>query len=126
MSYFLCVLCLTPISILNVIFQVHSQNFNVGIQALMLLDKISSKNQIASDRFYRALYSKLLLPAAMHTSKACEIHFFIFTFFQKKNCCVSFALEGLSSHLFSGGNVYWTYSESNEEGCQFKACGCIF
>ncbi|XP_027337939.1 CCAAT/enhancer-binding protein zeta [Abrus precatorius] len=54
-----------------VLFQlVHSKNFNVGVQALMLLDKISSKNQIASDRFYRALYSKLLLPAAMNTSKA--------------------------------------------------------
>ncbi|KAJ1407043.1 CCAAT-binding factor [Sesbania bispinosa] len=54
-----------------VLFQlVHSKNFNVGVQALMLLDKISSKNQIASDRFYRALYSKLLLPAAMITSKA--------------------------------------------------------
>lgn len=49
---------------------VHSQNFNVGIQALMLLDKISSKNQVVSDRFYRALYSKLLLPAALNTSKA--------------------------------------------------------
>ncbi|KAK9289711.1 hypothetical protein L1049_007870 [Liquidambar formosana] len=49
---------------------VHSKNFNVGVQALMLLDKISSKNQIVSDRFYRALYSKLLLPAAMNTSKA--------------------------------------------------------
>ncbi|CAK8542415.1 unnamed protein product [Lathyrus sativus] len=54
-----------------VLFQlVHSKNFNVGVQALMLLDKISSKNQIASDRFYRALYSKLLLPAVMNTSKA--------------------------------------------------------
>ncbi|CAK9144659.1 unnamed protein product [Ilex paraguariensis] len=52
------------------IFQlVHSKNFNVGVQALMLLDKISSKNQIVSDRFYRALYSKLLLPAAMNSSK---------------------------------------------------------
>lgn len=50
--------------------QVHSKNFNVGVQALMLLDKISSKNQIVSDRFYRALYSKLLLPAAMNSSKA--------------------------------------------------------
>ncbi|GAB2268951.1 hypothetical protein Dimus_003889 [Dionaea muscipula] len=48
---------------------VHSKNFNVGIQALMLLDKISSKNQVASDRFYRALYSKMLLPAAMNSSK---------------------------------------------------------
>ncbi|GAB4841942.1 auxilin-like clathrin-binding protein required for normal clathrin function [Ancistrocladus abbreviatus] len=49
---------------------VHSKNFNIGIQALMLLDKISTKNQIVSDRFYRALYSKLLLPAAMISSKA--------------------------------------------------------
>ncbi|KAJ6714998.1 CCAAT-BINDING FACTOR-RELATED [Salix viminalis] len=49
---------------------VHSKNFNVGIQALMLLDKISSKNQIVSDRFYRSLYSKLLLPAVMNSSKA--------------------------------------------------------
>jgi len=48
---------------------VHSKNFNVGVQALMLLDKISSKNQIVSDRFFRALYSKLLLPAAMNSSK---------------------------------------------------------
>ncbi|KAK7349332.1 hypothetical protein VNO77_06613 [Canavalia gladiata] len=54
-----------------ILFQlVHSKNFNVGVQALTLLDKISSKNQIASDRFYRALYSKLLLPAAMNSSKA--------------------------------------------------------
>ncbi|XP_041015065.1 uncharacterized protein C4F10.09c [Juglans microcarpa x Juglans regia] len=49
---------------------VHSKNFSVGVQALMLLDKISSKNQIASDRFYRALYAKLLLPAALNSSKA--------------------------------------------------------
>ncbi|CAN0877761.1 Protein SLOW WALKER 2 [Linum grandiflorum] len=49
---------------------VHSNNFNVGVQALMLLDKISSKNQIVSDRFYRSLYAKLLLPASMNSSKA--------------------------------------------------------
>ncbi|XP_043691786.1 CCAAT/enhancer-binding protein zeta [Telopea speciosissima] len=49
---------------------VHSKNFNVAVQALMLLDKISSKHSIVSDRFYRALYSKLLLPAAMNSSKA--------------------------------------------------------
>ncbi|KAG6669017.1 hypothetical protein CIPAW_01G213900 [Carya illinoinensis] len=52
---------------------VHSKNFNVGVQALMLLDKISSKNQIVSDRFYRALYAKLLLPAALNSSKAKNI-----------------------------------------------------
>ncbi|XP_042482910.1 CCAAT/enhancer-binding protein zeta isoform X2 [Macadamia integrifolia] len=49
---------------------VHSENFNVAVQALMLLDKISSKHQIVSDRFYRALYSKLLMPATMNSSKA--------------------------------------------------------
>ncbi|KAE8719951.1 Detected protein of confused Function [Hibiscus syriacus] len=59
-----------------ILFQlVHSKNFNVGVQALMLLDKISSKNQVVSDRFYRALYSKLLLPAAMNSSKASEAEF---------------------------------------------------
>nr|XP_016486806.1 PREDICTED: CCAAT/enhancer-binding protein zeta-like [Nicotiana tabacum] len=53
-----------------VLFQlVHSSNFNVGVQALMLLDKISAKNHIVSDRFYRALHAKLLLPAAMNSSK---------------------------------------------------------
>lgn len=53
--------------------QVHSKNFNVGVQSLMLLDKISSKNKIVSDRFYRALYSKLLLSSAMNSSKASSI-----------------------------------------------------
>lgn len=48
---------------------VHSENFNVGVQALMLLYQITSKNQIAGDRFYRALYSKLLIPAAVTSSK---------------------------------------------------------
>ncbi|XP_038898077.1 CCAAT/enhancer-binding protein zeta [Benincasa hispida] len=49
---------------------VHSKNFNVAVQGFMLLDKVSSKNQVVSDRFFRALYSKLLLPAAMNSSKA--------------------------------------------------------
>ncbi|XBI47006.1 hypothetical protein VPH35_111084 [Triticum aestivum] len=48
---------------------VHSENFNVGVQALMLLYQISTKNQIASDRFYRALYVKLLSPSAVTSSK---------------------------------------------------------
>ncbi|XP_020198114.1 protein SLOW WALKER 2 [Aegilops tauschii subsp. strangulata] len=48
---------------------VHSENFNVGVQALMLLYQISTKNQIASDRFYRALYAKLLSPSAVSSSK---------------------------------------------------------
>ena len=61
----------------TLIVQVHSKNFYVGIQALMLLDKVSSKNQIVSDRYYRALYSKLLLPAAMNTSKASDSNFLL-------------------------------------------------
>ncbi|CAL5080949.1 unnamed protein product [Urochloa decumbens] len=48
---------------------VHAENFNVGVQALMLLFQISTKNQIASDRLYRALYAKLLSPAAVTSSK---------------------------------------------------------
>uniref|UniRef100_A0A1D1Y494 CCAAT/enhancer-binding protein zeta n=2 Tax=Anthurium amnicola TaxID=1678845 RepID=A0A1D1Y494_9ARAE len=48
---------------------VHSSNFNVGIQALTLLYQISYKNQILSDRFYRALYSKLLVPSVLNSSK---------------------------------------------------------
>ncbi|KAG2642794.1 hypothetical protein PVAP13_2KG215200 [Panicum virgatum] len=48
---------------------VHAENFNVGVQALMLLFQISTKNQIASDRFYRALYAKLLSPSAVSSSK---------------------------------------------------------
>ena len=58
--------------------QAHSENFNIGIQALMLLHKITSKNQVASDRFYRALYAKLLLPAAMNSSKASYMCFISF------------------------------------------------
>lgn len=48
---------------------VHAENFNVGVQALMLLFQISIKNNIASDRFYRALYAKLLSPSAVTSSK---------------------------------------------------------
>lgn len=65
--------------------QAHSKNFNVGVQALMLIFKISSKNQIVSDRFYRALYSKLLLPSAMNisnVSKIVIIRNFTYSYFQ--------------------------------------------
>ncbi|KAF5194073.1 CCAAT/enhancer-binding protein zeta [Thalictrum thalictroides] len=48
---------------------VHSKNINVGLGALLFLEKVSSRNQVVSDRFYRALYSKFLLPAAMNSSK---------------------------------------------------------
>ncbi|KAH9305569.1 hypothetical protein KI387_009973, partial [Taxus chinensis] len=53
-----------------VLFQlVHSKNFNIGVQALMLLYQLLAKNQTVSDRFYRALYSTLLTPALMRSSK---------------------------------------------------------
>ncbi|ERN00655.1 CCAAT/enhancer-binding protein zeta [Amborella trichopoda] len=48
---------------------VHSRNFNIGVQALMLLYQLLAKNQTVSDRFYRALYSALLVPACMKSSK---------------------------------------------------------
>eukprot|EP00252_Welwitschia_mirabilis_P019006 TRINITY_DN4287_c0_g1_i1.p1 TRINITY_DN4287_c0_g1~~TRINITY_DN4287_c0_g1_i1.p1 ORF type:complete len:1060 (-),score=290.87 TRINITY_DN4287_c0_g1_i1:464-3643(-) len=53
-----------------VLFQlVHSSNFNIVVQALMLLYQLLTKNQTVSDRFYRALYSALLAPALMNSSK---------------------------------------------------------
>lgn len=54
----------------RVLFQlVHSKSFNIGVQALMLLYQLLAKNQTVSDRFYRALYSTLLTPALMKSSK---------------------------------------------------------
>lgn len=87
------VLCCALIAIyIYLIVQVHSKNFNVGIQALMLLDKISLKNQIVSDRFYRSLYSKLLLPAVMNSSKAS-----IQCFFARRWCLFSQYIYGFNS-----------------------------
>ncbi|XP_031499827.1 protein SLOW WALKER 2 [Nymphaea colorata] len=48
----------------------HSKNFNIGVQALMLLFQILSKNQAVSDRFYRALYSNLLVPTIMKSTSS--------------------------------------------------------
>jgi len=54
----------------RVLFQlVHSKSFNIGVQALMLLYQLLAKNQTVSDRFYRAIYSTLLTPALMKSSK---------------------------------------------------------
>lgn len=54
----------------RVLFQlVHSKSFNIGVQALMLLYQLLAKNQTVSDRFYRALYSTLLTPALLKSSK---------------------------------------------------------
>ncbi|XP_024383278.1 protein SLOW WALKER 2 [Physcomitrium patens] len=49
---------------------VHSDNFNVAVQALMLLHQLLQKNQAVSERFYRALYSVLLSPSLTTSNKA--------------------------------------------------------
>lgn len=49
--------------------QVHSKSFNVGVQALMLLYQLLTRNNAVSDRLYRALYSVLLSPGLSKSSK---------------------------------------------------------
>ncbi|QRW12798.1 ribosome biogenesis protein [Ceratobasidium sp. AG-Ba] len=47
----------------------HSAPFNISIQALVLIEKVSSANQSISDRFYRTLYDSLLDPRLLKSSK---------------------------------------------------------
>ena len=47
----------------------HSSNFNTSIQALMLIQQISSVKHYSADRFYRTLYESLLDPRVLHSSK---------------------------------------------------------
>ncbi|OAX82919.1 hypothetical protein ACJ72_02726 [Emergomyces africanus] len=47
----------------------HSSNFNTSIQALMLIQQLSSSHQVSSDRFYRTLYESLLDPRISTSSK---------------------------------------------------------
>ncbi|PGG99901.1 hypothetical protein AJ79_08383 [Helicocarpus griseus UAMH5409] len=47
----------------------HSSNFNTSIQALMLIQQLSSSHQVSSDRFYRTLYESLLDPRIATSSK---------------------------------------------------------
>lgn len=47
----------------------HSSNFNTSIQALMLLQKLSSRKHHGVDRFYRTLYESLLDPRLITSSK---------------------------------------------------------
>ncbi|KAF2638108.1 CBF-domain-containing protein [Massarina eburnea CBS 473.64] len=55
---------------LSTIFEVtHSSNFNTSIQAMTLIQQISSSKHISSDRFYRTLYESLLDPRLISTSK---------------------------------------------------------
>jgi ribosome biogenesis protein MAK21 len=45
----------------DILFRIiHTGTFNVGIQALMLIFQVSSRQQAISDRFYRILYDTLV------------------------------------------------------------------
>ncbi|KAM5367843.1 hypothetical protein ACJZ2D_009848 [Fusarium nematophilum] len=55
---------------LDTLFKIaHSANFNTGIQALLLIQQISSSRNLANDRFYRTLYESLLDPRLVTSSK---------------------------------------------------------
>lgn len=55
---------------INTIFAItHSANFNTSIQALSLIQQISSDKHFATDRFYRTLYESLLDPRLISSSK---------------------------------------------------------
>ncbi|PGH12192.1 hypothetical protein AJ80_06812 [Polytolypa hystricis UAMH7299] len=47
----------------------HSSNFNTSIQALMLIQQLSTSHQVATDRFYKTLYESLLDPRITTSSK---------------------------------------------------------
>ena len=55
---------------LDTLFKVtHSSNFNTSIQALMLIQQLSSSHHSFMDRFYRTLYESLLDPRLLTSSK---------------------------------------------------------
>jgi len=55
---------------MDMIFRVtHSANFNTSIQALMLIQQISSTRHYGAERFYRTLYESLLDPRLAASSK---------------------------------------------------------
>lgn len=55
---------------LDTMFRItHSSNFNTSIQALMLIQQISTSHHISTDRFMRTLYESLLDPRLLKSSK---------------------------------------------------------
>ncbi|KAF2484293.1 CBF/Mak21 family-domain-containing protein [Neohortaea acidophila] len=55
---------------LDTIFRVtHSANFNTAVQALMLIQQISSTKHYGAERFYKTLYESLLDPRLYSSSK---------------------------------------------------------
>ncbi|KAK2761552.1 hypothetical protein FQN54_001380 [Arachnomyces sp. PD_36] len=47
----------------------HSSNFNTSIQALMLIQQLTTTHQVSIERFYRTLYESLLDPRLITSSK---------------------------------------------------------
>lgn len=55
---------------LDTMFRItHSSNFNTSVQALMLIQQISTTQHLATDRFLRTLYESLLDPRLIKSSK---------------------------------------------------------
>ncbi|KAH7334921.1 CBF/Mak21 family-domain-containing protein [Rhizoctonia solani] len=55
---------------MNTLFRItHSAPFNISIQALVLIEKVSSANKSIGDRFYRTLYDSILDPRLLVSSK---------------------------------------------------------
>ncbi|ORY66501.1 CBF/Mak21 family-domain-containing protein [Pseudomassariella vexata] len=55
---------------LDTLFRItHSSNFNTSIQALMLIQQLSSTRHLVVERFYRTLYESLLDPRLATSSK---------------------------------------------------------
>lgn len=55
---------------LDTLFRItHSSNFNTAIQALMLVEQLSSTKHVAVDRYYKTLYESLLDPRLIRSSK---------------------------------------------------------
>lgn len=55
---------------LDTLFKItHSSNFNTSVQAMMLIQQMSSSHQASSDRFYRTLYESLLDTRLVSSSK---------------------------------------------------------
>ncbi|KAI1755635.1 CBF-domain-containing protein [Xylaria castorea] len=55
---------------LDTLFRItHSSNFNTSIQALMLIQQLSTNRQLATERYYRTLYESLLDPRLITSSK---------------------------------------------------------
>ncbi|EDO16654.1 hypothetical protein Kpol_1052p1, partial [Vanderwaltozyma polyspora DSM 70294] len=55
---------------LDTLFKItHSSNFNTSIQALVLINQVTFKAKLNSDRYYRTLYESLLDPRLVTSSK---------------------------------------------------------